>query len=149
MESQSLEKQGMRRRYGEWRTVCCGQSSQNPFLHRSMNTETQTSLGSLPSATPQQTGSQSRPNLEHAKSEIQSRFSDVKDAAGHAVSEIKTAASAAGQSAKEGYEALREDATERFDNYSAEVRTYVRDNPLKSVGTALLAGLVVGMIARR
>ncbi len=108
-----------------------------------MNTEAQSIPGGA------DVSSATRQTLENAKSDIQGRLSDVKEAAQHTYDEVKGAATATAQAAREGYQALRREATEQFESYSEEVRHYVRDNPLKSVGAALLAGVVVGMLARK
>ncbi|MFN0128925.1 MAG: hypothetical protein ACKV19_19815 [Verrucomicrobiales bacterium] len=92
---------------------------------------------------------QTREVLEHAKQDLQARLSDVRDAAAHAVDGVRATATTTAAAAREGYEALRHDAATHFGSYREELEYHIRREPLKAVGLAALAGLVLGLMARR
>lgn len=92
---------------------------------------------------------QTKEVLEHARHDLQSRLTDVREAAAHTVDEVRATASTTAAVAREGYQALRHDATSHFTSYQEELAFHIREQPLKSVGLAALAGLVVGLMVRR
>jgi|GEM_PF-1982689 len=92
---------------------------------------------------------QTKEVLEHAKQDLQSRLTDVKEAATHTVHEMRATASTTAAVARDGYQALRHDATTHFSSYREELAFHIREQPLKSVGLAALAGVVVGLLVRK
>jgi ElaB/YqjD/DUF883 family membrane-anchored ribosome-binding protein len=70
------------------------------------------------------------------------RFQEVKGQAGE-MSQV--AREKAAEGLKQGYERVRKD----FDDLSADVNAYVRDNPGRSVLIAAGVGFVLGMLLRR
>jgi ElaB/YqjD/DUF883 family membrane-anchored ribosome-binding protein len=92
---------------------------------------------------------QTKEVLEHAKHEIQARLADVRDAAAHAVDGVRATATSTATVARDGYQALRHDAVSHFGSYREELEYHIRQEPLKAVGLAALAGLVVGLLSRR
>lgn len=94
-------------------------------------------------------GWQTKEVLEHAKHDLQARLSDVREAAAHAVQGVRATANSTAAVARDGYQALRHDAVTHFGSYREEIEYHIRQEPLKAVGLAALAGLVVGLLARR
>lgn len=92
---------------------------------------------------------QTKEVLEHAKHDLQARLSDVRDAAAHTVHGVRATATTTAAAARDGYQAMRHDAATHFISYRDEIEYHIRQEPLKAVGLAALAGLVVGLIARR
>jgi len=92
---------------------------------------------------------QTKDVLEHAKHDLQARLTDVREAAAHTVEGVRATASTTAAVAREGYEALRHDAVSHFGSYREEIEHHIRQEPIKAVGLAALAGLVVGLMARR
>jgi ElaB/YqjD/DUF883 family membrane-anchored ribosome-binding protein len=92
---------------------------------------------------------QTKEVLDHAKQDLQARLSEVRDAAAHAVHEVRATASTTAAVARDGYQAMRHDAAVHFTSYRAEIEHHIRQEPLKAVGLAALAGLVVGLLSRR
>jgi ElaB/YqjD/DUF883 family membrane-anchored ribosome-binding protein len=92
---------------------------------------------------------QTKEVLEHAKHDLQARLSDVREAAAHTVHGVRATASTTAAAARDGYQAMRHDAVIHFSSYREEIEHHIRQEPLKSVGLAALAGVVVGLLARR
>jgi ElaB/YqjD/DUF883 family membrane-anchored ribosome-binding protein len=92
---------------------------------------------------------QTKQVFESARSDLQSHLTDVKDAARQAVHEVKETASVTAAAARDGYQAIREDASAHFTTYRDELEQYIREQPLKSIGAAALAGLILGLMVRR
>lgn len=92
---------------------------------------------------------QTKQVLESAKSDLQSHLTDVKDAARHTYQEVREAASVTAAAARDGYQALRQDASTHFVTYREELEHYIREQPLKSIGAAALAGLILGLLVRK
>ncbi len=92
---------------------------------------------------------QTKEVLDHVKQDLQAHLGDVRDAAAHAVEGVRATANTTAAAAREGYEALRHDAVTHFGSYREELEYHIRREPLKAVGLAALAGLVLGLLARR
>ena len=81
------------------------------------------------------------------------KLSEVSSVAGQKLKEVGGQAGQASQVAKDktveglkqGYDRVRKD----FDDLNADVNTYVRDNPGRSVLIAAGIGFVLGMLVRR
>lgn len=110
-----------------------------------MNQRHPTPPASAPGDEPWQT----KEVLEHARQDLQARFSDVCEAATHTVHGVRATAATTAAVARDGYQALQHDAVSHFSSYREELEYHIRQEPLKAVGLAALAGLVVGLITRR
>ena len=102
-----------------------------------------------PAPTPGDEPWQTKEVLEHAKHDLQARLSDVREAAAHTVHGVRATATTTAAVARDGYQALRHDAVSHFSSYREELEYHIRQEPLKAVGLAALAGLVVGLLSRR
>ncbi len=91
---------------------------------------------------------QTKEVLDHAKQDLQSRLSEVKKAAKHTSEEVQAAAATTAAIARDGYQALRQDAATHYASYREELACHIREQPLKSVGLAALGGLVLGLLLR-
>jgi len=86
--------------------------------------------------------------FDQAKDDLQSHFSDVKDATKHATGEVQAAAASTAAAAREGYYALGQDAAMQFASYREDLAGQIREQPLKSVALAALGGVVLGLLVR-
>lgn len=92
---------------------------------------------------------QTKKVFDHAKHDLQSRLLEVKEAATRTANEVQATAATTAAVAREGYEAIREDAITHCNSYRRELACHIREQPLKSVGLAALGGLILGLLARR
>jgi ElaB/YqjD/DUF883 family membrane-anchored ribosome-binding protein len=86
--------------------------------------------------------------IDQAKESLRPHLSEVKEAARHASDEVQAAAEVASNAAREGYTALREDAVTQYAGYRDDFAARVREQPLKSVALAALAGFCFGLAVR-
>jgi len=92
---------------------------------------------------------QTKEVIDHAKQELQSHFSDVKDAIKQTANEVQAAAATTATVAREGYQAIRHDTAAHCVSYRDHLAWQIREQPLKSLGLAALGGLVFGLLVRK
>ena len=83
-----------------------------------------------------------REKLGEASQAAGKKLQEVKGQAGQAT---QVAREKAAEGLKQGYDRVRKD----FDDLNADVNTYVKDNPGRSVLIAAGIGFLVGMLIRR
>jgi ElaB/YqjD/DUF883 family membrane-anchored ribosome-binding protein len=86
--------------------------------------------------------------IDQTKESLRPHLSEVKEAARHVSEEVQAAAAVASNAAREGYTALREDAVTQYASYRDEFAARVREQPLKAVALAALAGFCFGLAVR-
>lgn len=93
--------------------------------------------------------SQTRQVFDQAKQDLQTHFEQVKDATRHATAEMQAAAASTAAAARDGYQALREDAATQYASCRQDLASQIREQPLKAVALAALGGVVLGWLTRR
>ncbi|MES2573078.1 MAG: hypothetical protein V4710_23850 [Verrucomicrobiota bacterium] len=90
-----------------------------------------------------------RANLETSKGHVKQAADDLRSAAEAKAHEIRARAELTAQELKGRAEHVYSDARERVQTFQDDGEEYIRQNPTKSVLTALAAGFVLGLIIRR
>lgn len=100
------------------------------------------------------------PNFESSKSHAKQAAEQFRSAAEAKARDLREKAEAKAQefrsAAEEKYQEIRHKAESKYEEARARARTlqedgeaYIKENPLKAVGTALVAGFMVGLLMRR
>jgi len=64
----------------------------------------------------------------------------------HALGDVKTGFSDAAQSLSDAFSRSKATAIDQFDTGRAAVTDYARENPMRTIGVAALAGIALGVL---
>lgn len=82
--------------------------------------------------------------------DVQEKTSEVKEKLEEAKGKVSEVASRGKEKAKELYDNVRETlARQDWDKVKESTKNYIKNNPEKAIGAALITGFLVGYLIRR